>query len=75
MVVRVVIRHIQQMFDTDGSKEDTYMTKDPLEKETFTDITLIKSVVLYNIQSATGKKNNPTISVICFSQKRLRTPK
>jgi hypothetical protein len=49
---------------------DTYMTKDPFEKENmFTDInrrltkfTLRKSVGLKNFHSATGKKNNPTIS-------------
>ena len=48
---------------------DTYMTKDPFEKENvFADInrrltkfTLRKSVGLQNFHPATGKKNNPTI--------------
>ena len=61
---------------------DTLMTNDPFGKETCTDITrglinftLEKSSGLYNLHSATGKKNNPTISVIYFNQKRPRTPK
>ena len=49
---------------------DTYMTKDPFEREDmFTDInrrlidfTLRKCAGLNNFHSVTGKKNDPTIS-------------